>query len=382
MGGRTPGRFQCGQHDMYEGKKTKNMFLTRALEKILADKEVKKAHHSQLRKACEVALEEIKSETEKQSPPHAEGKAISGTLPPVKSKANFIEADKYFLPFELACQSKCPRIVSTSLDCLQKLIAYGHLTGNAPDSTTPGKKLIDRIIETICGCFQGPQTDEGVQLQIIKALLTAVTSQHIEIHEGTVLQAVRTCYNIYLASKNLINQTTAKATLTQMLNVIFARMENQALQEVKQMEKERLRQQHHLQQPPVNQYEPESPQLSRLEEQPVLELAQEPEMESDHINEVDKIIQKDTEPENGTDICNAENEQTEVDQATAAKSFEKGITGSSHGEGLEFEDNVHEIVQNILQELVATVGGSVFISSLSLFLCFVVHVHDIFNVFC
>uniref|UniRef100_A0A669F4T1 ARF guanine nucleotide exchange factor 1 n=1 Tax=Oreochromis niloticus TaxID=8128 RepID=A0A669F4T1_ORENI len=201
---------------MFEGKKTKNMFLTRALEKILADKEVKKAHHSQLRKACEVALEEIKEESE-------------NTLPPIKSKTNFIEADKYFLPFELACQSKCPRIVITSLDCLQKLIAYGHLTGSAPDSTAPGKKLIDRIIETICACFQGPQTDEGVQLQIIKALLTAVTSQHIEIHEGTVLQAVRTCYNIYLASKNLINQTTAKATLTQMLNVIFARMENQAV---------------------------------------------------------------------------------------------------------------------------------------------------------
>uniref|UniRef100_A0A8B9LY81 ADP-ribosylation factor guanine nucleotide-exchange factor 1 (brefeldin A-inhibited) n=1 Tax=Astyanax mexicanus TaxID=7994 RepID=A0A8B9LY81_ASTMX len=205
------------------------MFLTRALEKILADKEVKKAHHSQLRKACEVALEEIKAESEKLSPPAGDNKSGSSTLPPIKSKTNFIEADKYFLPFELACQSKCPRIVITSLDCLQKLIAYGHLTGSAPDSTAPGKKLIDRIIETICGCFQGPQTDEGVQLQIIKALLTAVTSQHIEIHEGTVLQAVRTCYNIYLASKNLINQTTAKATLTQMLNVIFARMENQAV---------------------------------------------------------------------------------------------------------------------------------------------------------
>ncbi|XP_048384647.1 brefeldin A-inhibited guanine nucleotide-exchange protein 1 isoform X1 [Stegostoma tigrinum] len=342
---------------MYEGKKTKNMFLTRALEKILADKEVKKAHHSQLRKACEVALEEIKSETEKQSPPHSEGKAVSGTLPPVKSKANFIEADKYFLPFELACQSKCPRIVSTSLDCLQKLIAYGHLTGNAPDNTTPGKKLIDRIIETICGCFQGPQTDEGVQLQIIKALLTAVTSQHIEIHEGTVLQAVRTCYNIYLASKNLINQTTAKATLTQMLNVIFARMENQALQEVKQMEKERLRQQHQLQQPSVNQYEPESPQLGRLEEQPIPEVAQVSQLESGPINEVDKHTQEDTEPENGIDTCSTENEQTEVDQATAAKSFAKGIAGRSDGEGLEFEDNVHEIVQNILQELVSTVVG-------------------------
>uniref|UniRef100_A0A8U8BTM6 Uncharacterized protein n=1 Tax=Geospiza parvula TaxID=87175 RepID=A0A8U8BTM6_GEOPR len=232
------------------GKKTKNMFLTRALEKILADKEVKKAHHSQLRKACEVAL----------------GEAQPG-------QTSFIEADKYFLPFELACQSKCPRIVSTSLDCLQKLIAYGHLTGNAPDSTAPGKKLIDRIIETICGCFQGPQTDEGVQLQIIKALLTAVTSQHIEIHEGTVLQAVRTCYNIYLASKNLINQTTAKATLTQMLNVIFARMENQAVSISVSLFRNYLLK----------------------------------------ANQLETYI----EAENGSDISSAENEQTEADQATA-----------------------------------------------------------------
>uniref|UniRef100_A0A669C719 ARF guanine nucleotide exchange factor 2 n=1 Tax=Oreochromis niloticus TaxID=8128 RepID=A0A669C719_ORENI len=207
--------------------KTKSMFLSRALEKILSDKEVKRSQHSQLRKACQVALDEIKEELEKQNcllffPPSRDGTVV----PP---RANYIEADKYVLPFELACQSKSPRIVSTSLDCLQKLIAYGHITGNAPDSRTPGKRLIDRLVETICNCFQGPQTDEGVQLQIIKALLTTVTSPHIEIHEGTVLLTVRTCYNIYLASRNLINQTTAKATLTQMLNVIFTRMENQAV---------------------------------------------------------------------------------------------------------------------------------------------------------
>uniref|UniRef100_A0A8B9IBQ9 ARF guanine nucleotide exchange factor 2 n=1 Tax=Anser brachyrhynchus TaxID=132585 RepID=A0A8B9IBQ9_9AVES len=203
----------------YDGDaRTKSMFVSRALEKILAEKEAKRPPHGQLRRACQVALDEIKTELEKQR---------EGTVAP--PKANFIEADKYFLPFELACQSKSPRIVSTSLDCLQKLIAYGHITGNAPDSGAPGKRLIDRIVDTICNCFQGPQTDEGVQLQIIKALLTAVTSPYIEIHEGTVLQTVRTCYNIYLASKNLINQTTAKATLTQMLNVIFTRMENQSV---------------------------------------------------------------------------------------------------------------------------------------------------------
>ncbi|EMP41223.1 Brefeldin A-inhibited guanine nucleotide-exchange protein 1 [Chelonia mydas] len=294
------------------------------------------------------------------SPPHGEAKPGSSTLPPVKSKTSFIEADKYFLPFELACQSKCPRIVSTSLDCLQKLIAYGHLTGNAPDSTAPGKKLIDRIIETICGCFQGPQTDEGVQLQIIKALLTAVTSQHIEIHEGTVLQAVRTCYNIYLASKNLINQTTAKATLTQMLNVIFARMENQALQEAKQMEKERHRQQHHLQQSPLSHHEPESPQLRHLPSQTVDQLPQEHEGELDHsTNDVNKSLQEDTEAANGSDIYSAENEQTEADQAAAAETLSKSDVGTYDGENNECEEKAQDIVQSIVQEMVNIIVGDV-----------------------
>ncbi|XP_076840652.1 LOW QUALITY PROTEIN: brefeldin A-inhibited guanine nucleotide-exchange protein 2 [Brachyhypopomus gauderio] len=222
------------QHTKAESSRTKSMFLSRALEKILSDKEVKRSQHNQLRKACQVALEEIKLELEKQK---------DGTVVP--PRANYVEADKYVLPFELACQSKSPRIVSTSLDCLQKLIAYGHITGNAPDSGAPGKRLIDRLVETVCNCFQGPQTDEGVQLQIIKALLTAVTSPHIEIHEGTILLTVRTCYNIYLASRNLINQTTAKATLTQNAQCHFTRMENQAALEAQEAEKERQ----HLQPP-------------------------------------------------------------------------------------------------------------------------------------
>jgi hypothetical protein len=33
-----------------------------------------------------------------------------------------------------------------------------------------GRRLIDDVVETICACFAGPQTDEGVQLQILKVL--------------------------------------------------------------------------------------------------------------------------------------------------------------------------------------------------------------------
>uniref|UniRef100_A0A8C5PJT0 ARF guanine nucleotide exchange factor 1 n=1 Tax=Leptobrachium leishanense TaxID=445787 RepID=A0A8C5PJT0_9ANUR len=339
---------------------TGDMFLTRALEKILSDKEVKRAHHSQLRKACEVALGDF-FPFFFPSPPQGETKPGSSTLPPVKSKATFIEADKYFLPFELACQSKCPRIVSTSLDCLQKLIAYGHLTGNAPDSTTPGKKLIDRIIETICGCFQGPQTDEDVQLQIIKALLTAVTSQHIEIHEGTVLQAVRTCYNIYLASKNLVNQTTAKATLTQMLNVIFARMENQALQEAKHMEKERHKQQqhHHLQHSPVIHHDLEMPPMRHTMESSD-QLAREHEGDLDqHSNYLENNLQEEVEPENGYDAPSVEHEQTEADQSIAAENHSKIDLGIGDEGSIDCEDSAQDIIQSIIEDMVNSVVGDI-----------------------
>lgn len=47
---------QQQQSTTEQSSKTKSMFLSRALEKILSDKEVKRSQHSQLRKACQVAL--------------------------------------------------------------------------------------------------------------------------------------------------------------------------------------------------------------------------------------------------------------------------------------------------------------------------------------
>ena len=41
-----------------------------------------------------------------------------------------------------------------------------------------------------------------------------------------LLLAVRTSYNIFLMSRSEVNQVTAKASLTQMLNIIFQRMEH------------------------------------------------------------------------------------------------------------------------------------------------------------
>lgn len=39
--------------------------------------------------------------------------------------------------------------------------------------------LIDVVVETICSC--NDFADDGVQLQVIKALLTAITTDHCEL---------------------------------------------------------------------------------------------------------------------------------------------------------------------------------------------------------
>ncbi|XP_047737905.1 brefeldin A-inhibited guanine nucleotide-exchange protein 1 isoform X3 [Hyalella azteca] len=204
------------------------MFVVRALEKLQSEREIRKSHHSQLVKAVEQTLEDVKKALGSDVSISGAG---SSALPLPRSDAPAFDVEKYFLPFELACQSKSPRMVVTALDCIQKLIAYGHLTGNCPDQNDPNKRLIDHIVETICNCFLGPNTDKDVEIQIIKAVLTVLTSQYVSVHAGTVLVAVRTCYSIHLASRDLTNQVTAKAALTQMINIIFARMEAQAAEE-------------------------------------------------------------------------------------------------------------------------------------------------------
>ncbi|XP_046857884.1 brefeldin A-inhibited guanine nucleotide-exchange protein 1-like [Xenia sp. Carnegie-2017] len=200
---------------MQKNVKTKNVFLSGALQRILLDKETKVSSFTtkeSLRNGFR--YKSIKEINAVQGNEKSTGNVSSATLPPLPGQQTFITADQYFLPFELACQTKCARIVTIALDCIQKLIAYGHIVGDTPDSIEPERRLIDRIIKTICTCFTSINTDVNVQIQIIKALLTAVTSSTCEVHEGTLLQAVRTVYNICLASKSLISQTTAKATLT------------------------------------------------------------------------------------------------------------------------------------------------------------------------
>lgn len=115
------------------------------------------------------------------------------------------------------------KIAEAALDAVQKLVAHGYLRGEADPTGGPDAKLLAKLIESVCKCHD--LGDDAVELLVIKTILSAVTSVSIRIHGDSLLQVVRTCYDIYLESKNVVNQTTAKASLVQMLVIVFRRME-------------------------------------------------------------------------------------------------------------------------------------------------------------
>jgi len=107
-------------------------------------------------------------------------------------------------------------------------------TPNAFESTplppTPPLAPLSRR-ERHCGeavaliCAGAEIVDERCELECLKGLLAAVSSRHFRVHGRALLRVVRTCYNVHLGSKSEVNQATAKASLTQMLTVVFHRLE-------------------------------------------------------------------------------------------------------------------------------------------------------------
>lgn len=85
------------------------------------------------------------------------------------------------------------------------------------------RTLMDHVIDVVTRCSE--EYDETVHLQVMKVLLMALTSHHCQVHESSLLQAVRACFQIHLITKSQVNKTTAKAALTQMLSIVFQRME-------------------------------------------------------------------------------------------------------------------------------------------------------------
>ncbi|XP_042512554.1 brefeldin A-inhibited guanine nucleotide-exchange protein 2-like [Macadamia integrifolia] len=195
--------------------------ITPALEKIIKNGSWRK--HSKLVHECRSVIDRLAS-PDKSPTSSDEESSVPGPLKdcgPVEF--SLVESELILSPLISACGSGFLKIADPALDCIQRLIAYGFVRGEADPSGGPDAKLLSRLMEAVCKCHD--LGDDAVELLVLKTLLSAVTSISLRIHGDSLLQIVRTCYDIYLGSKNVVNQTTAKASLIQMLVIVFRRME-------------------------------------------------------------------------------------------------------------------------------------------------------------
>ncbi|KAI8082976.1 uncharacterized protein BX664DRAFT_284806 [Halteromyces radiatus] len=123
---------------------------------------------------------------------------------------------------QMAIDTRSANLMTIALDCLGKFITYNYL--GDMENEVAQTQVMEKVVDSICDCFIGEETDEKVQLQLVKALLDAVYSTSNPLHQSALLKAVRTTYNIFLLSRSSANQNVAQVTLTQMVDHIFRRV--------------------------------------------------------------------------------------------------------------------------------------------------------------
>lgn len=196
------------------------VLIASALETIAASKEARRSQP--LRESCQRALDMIRA-------------GQGGDKP-----------REIFEPLRLACETRNEKLMIASLDCISKLISYSFLVepeedkrdayASPPASPTQGGApqqpttlpLVDLVTHTITSCYT-EATPDAVSLQIVKALLALVLSPVMFVHHSSLLKAVRTVYNVFLLSQDPVNQVVAQGGLTQIVNHVFARCHNAAI---------------------------------------------------------------------------------------------------------------------------------------------------------
>ncbi|KAF0703282.1 hypothetical protein DYB37_011298 [Aphanomyces astaci] len=129
-----------------------------------------------------------------------------------------LSEETYFAPLFCAILTKhSSKTTCLALDCIEKLLAFGYMRGTAQITSAlqahlqrtldlhednmnmtakHGILLIDAVVEVICSCQD--HIDNDVQLQVLKAVLTAATSTTCAVHEHSLLKSIRARYVMHI----------------------------------------------------------------------------------------------------------------------------------------------------------------------------------------
>lgn len=211
-------------------------FAIKEFDKLIA---VCKDKHAFIRHCCVFVVSELKKDS-----------SLDHLSP--EERANMI-----FYPLKIAAETRDELFVIPALRVIQLMLAHGVLDSSfvykAPDvpqlpkqkkffsfgnggsetppSQTPKNEKEDNVslVQVVLGitCMNATIPSEELQMLVVRALLTAVSTARCEVHGSSLLLCIRTACDVYLQAKALPTQTSAKAALSQMIGTVQLKLESE-----------------------------------------------------------------------------------------------------------------------------------------------------------
>ncbi|KAG8096799.1 hypothetical protein GUJ93_ZPchr0013g36336 [Zizania palustris] len=203
------------------------------LEKLIKNASWRNKAHSKLSHTAKSILDRLQNPPPPPPPPATTQTPSTPTSPttPTSSSSqpgplrtlSLADSELLLGPVSSALGSGSAKLAEAALELLHRLIAHSYIHGEADPSADPSAQLVASLLDAACNALH--LDDEHIELLLLKTLLSAVTSTSVCLHGDCLLRAVRACYDMYLGSRSVVNQATAKASLVQMLVIVFRRME-------------------------------------------------------------------------------------------------------------------------------------------------------------
>ena len=185
------------------------------LDKII--KNVAWRRHSHLVSACKSAIDKLETLTELPSP------SVSSAIPSLADS----DADSLLSPLLLALETASPKVIDPAMDALFRLFSLNLIRFDLDRSESNNNSVVYQLMESVCKCCS--LGDEGIELNVMKVLLSAVRSPNAVFRGDYLNHIVKICYNVYLGGLNGTNQICAKAVLAQIVLIVFARVEEDSM---------------------------------------------------------------------------------------------------------------------------------------------------------
>lgn len=139
-------------------------------------------------------------------------KQLNGAKDTIEAEWDLL-VDMLLDTFQVACSSANPRVIENALEALLTMVERNMIVG----SVRSGK-----IGELLAKSFE--VKDDSVHMTILITFGLLVAKPACELHEASLMAAIRIPYNIFLITSNSNIQKTAKEKLTEIFRTLFQRL--------------------------------------------------------------------------------------------------------------------------------------------------------------